>query len=199
MRRLERLVLATHNAGKIREIRDLLKPYNVSSVPASDLGLAEPDETEATFAGNARLKANAAARASGLVALADDSGIAVAALHGEPGVHTADWAETPGGRDFVLAMMQLRERLEGVPQPWIAQFHCTLCLAWPDGSDEVFEGAVSGQVVWPMRGSNGFGFDPVFVPDDHSRTFAEMRPEEKHAIDHRSRAFAAFATRLQLA
>jgi XTP/dITP diphosphohydrolase len=163
---------------------------------ARDLALIEPAETESTFAGNARIKAHTAAQASGLSALSDDSGIEVAALDGAPGVHTADWAETPAGRDFIVAMTRLRGRLEGVPEPWSARFCCTLCLAWPDGESEVFDGAVEGRVVWPMRGMNGFGFDPVFVPDGETRSFAEMQPEEKHAIDHRARAFAALARRL---
>ncbi len=196
MRRLDRLVLATHNPGKVIEIKDLLEPYGISAMSAGELGLAVPDETEDTFVGNARLKAHAAARTTGEAALSDDSGIEVEALGGAPGVHTADWAETAGGRDFVLAMTRLRERLEGVEEPWAARFCCTLCLAWPDGADEIFVGAITGRVVWPMRGTNGFGFDPVFVPEGNHRTFAEMQPEEKHAIDHRARAFAAFARQL---
>jgi XTP/dITP diphosphohydrolase len=196
VRRIERLALATHSPGKLLEIKYLLAPYAIEPVSAAELGLAEPRETEATFEGNARLKAHAAARASGLPALSDDSGIEVDALGGAPGVQTADWAETPDGRDFVMAMTRVRELLGDAPQPWRARFRCTLCLAWPDGEDEVFEGAVEGRVVWPMRGAKGFGFDPVFVPEGESKTFAEMEPEEKHAIDHRARAFAAFARRL---
>ena len=196
MRRIERLVLATHNPGKVREISDLLRTHGIPGVPAAELGLSEPAETEATFAGNARIKAHAAARASGLPALSDDSGIEVDALDGAPGVHTADWAETPGGRDFVMAMTRVHDLLDGTPEPWTARFRCTLCLAWPDGEDEIFDGVAEGRVVWPMRGANGFGFDPVFVPEGESRTFAEMEPEEKHAIDHRARAFALLARRL---
>ena len=196
MRRIERLALATHNPGKVREIRYLLDPYGIETVSAAELGLTEPPETETTFEGNARLKAHAAARASGLPALSDDSGIEVDALDGAPGVHTADWAETPEGRDFVMAMTRVHDLLAEMPEPWAARFRCTLCLAWPDGTDEIFAGAVEGRVVWPMRGTNGFGFDPVFVPEGETRTFAEMEPEEKHAIDHRARAFAAFARRL---
>ena len=193
MRPVERLVLATHNDGKVQELRALLAPFGIDPVPAAELALVEPKETEETFVGNARLKAHAAARGSDLPALSDDSGIEVDALGGAPGVHTADWAKTSGGRDFVIAMTRLHDRLHGIPEPWRARFRCTLCLAWPDGSDEIFEGAVEGRVVRPMRGTNGFGFDPVFVPDGDTRTFAEMNPEEKHAIDHRARAFAAFA------
>jgi XTP/dITP diphosphohydrolase len=196
VRRIERLVIATHNIGKRREIDALLAPFGIATLSAADLDLAVPDETEDTFAGNARIKARAAAGASGLVALADDSGLAVDALGGAPGVATADWAETPQGRDFELAMWRLHDRLAALPEPWTGTFHCTLCLAWPDGEDDIFEGRVDGRVVWPMRGENGFGFDPVFVPEGHERTFAEMAPEEKHAIDHRTRAFDKLARRL---
>ena len=186
-------MLATHNGGKIREISALLEPYGIDAVSAAELRLPEPVETEKTFVGNSRIKAHAAARASGLPALADDSGLEVEALDGAPGVYTADWAETPNGRDFPMAMTRLHEQLQNVPEPWTARFLCALCLGCPDGTDEVFEGAVDGRVVWPMRGRNGFGYDPVFVPDGHQRTFAEMMPDEKHAIDHRARAFDAFA------
>ncbi len=190
-----RLVLATHNAGKIEEIRELLAPHGIEIVSAGELGLPEPAETETTFAGNARIKARAAARASGLPALSDDSGIEVAALDGAPGVHTAEWAETSQGRDFAMAMAKVHHLLasRGAPQPWRARFRCTLCLAWPTGEDQIFEGAVDGCVVWPIRGDHGFGYDPVFVPDGHDLTFAEMEPDEKHVIDHRARAFAEFA------
>ena len=190
-----RICLATHNSGKVREIRELVAPYGLEVVSAADLGLPVPEETEETFAGNARLKAHAAAQASGLPALSDDSGLAVDALGGAPGVHTADWAETEAGRDFAMAMGRVNALLEerGAAEPWTARFRCTLCLAWPDGRDQVFEGAVEGRVVWPMRGENGFGFDPIFVPEGESRTFGEMEPHEKHAIDHRANAFAKFA------
>ena len=196
MKRPGRLVLATHNEGKLLELRALLAPLGIEVVGAAELGLPEPRETEETFAGNARLKAHAAARASGLPALSDDSGLEVEALDGAPGVHTADWAETPRGRDFPMAMARVHDLLREQPDPWSARFRCTLCLAWPDGADEIFEGVVTGRVVWPMRGQHGFGFDPIFVPDGHSQTFAEMTPDEKHAIDHRARAFAQFAERL---
>lgn len=193
-RRLDagRLVLATHNAGKAREIGALLAPYGIEVVTAADLGLPVPEETEATFAGNARIKAHAAAVASGLPALSDDSGIEVDALGGAPGVHTADWAETPGGRDFPMAMARLWSELEAIsaPEPRRARFRCTLCLAWPDGEDAIFDGRVEGRVVWPMRGANGFGFDPVFLPDGETETFGEMAPERKHAMSHRADAFA---------
>ena len=193
MRKLtdSKIVLASHNKGKLREIQVLLEPFGIECVSAGDLGLVEPEETETTFAGNARLKAHFAAKASGLPALSDDSGISVDALGGAPGVYTADWAETPNGRDFVLAMTRVWDKLEtaGAPHPRHAKFKCTLCLAWPDGHDEVFEGSAPGQVVWPMRGSHGFGFDPMFQPDGYDITFAEMLSEQKQPLDHRSDAF----------
>ncbi len=187
-----KLVLASHNAGKLREITALLEPFGVEVIPAGALGLEEPEETEETFAGNARIKAHFAARASGLPALSDDSGIMVDALGGAPGVHTADWAETPSGRDYPMAMNKVWQLLEdqNAPEPRRASFNATLCLAWPDGHDEIFEGRVNGRVVWPMRGELGFGFDPVFQPDGESETFGEMDPAKKHAMSHRSVAFA---------
>ena len=188
----DRLLVATHNAGKLDEMRALLAPFGVTVVGASEMGLAEPVETESTFVGNARIKARAAVAATGLPALADDSGIAIDALDGAPGVYTADWAETPKGRDFVMAMERTHRELEakGAPHPRHARFCCTLVLAWPDGHEEVFEGVMPGRVVWPMRGDNGFGFDPVFLPDGESETFGEMDPARKHAMSHRARAFA---------
>jgi XTP/dITP diphosphohydrolase len=186
------LVIASHNKGKVREIGDLLAPFGIKVVSAGEFGLEEPEETEETFSGNARIKAHFAAKETGLPALSDDSGIMVAALDGAPGVHTADWAETGDGRDFVMAMTKVWELLEarGAPEPRKAAFNATLCLAWPDGHDEIFEGRVAGRIVWPMRGKNGFGFDPVFQPDGKSQTFGEMDPAEKHAMSHRAVAFA---------
>lgn len=188
----DKLVIASHNAGKIREIGALLEPFGVSVVSAGDLGLEEPEETEDTFAGNARIKAHFAAKASGLPALSDDSGITVDALDGQPGVYTADWAETPNGRDFPMAMTKVWTLLEekNAPEPRTAAFNCTLCLAWPDGHDELFEGIVRGTVSWPMRGDQGFGFDPIFVPEGHTETFGEMDPAKKHGMSHRADAFA---------
>ncbi|MEZ5714533.1 MAG: RdgB/HAM1 family non-canonical purine NTP pyrophosphatase [Paracoccaceae bacterium] len=188
------LVIATHNKGKLREIAELLAPFGVAVSSAADHGLEEPDETENTFAGNARIKAHFAAKATGLPALSDDSGITVEALDGAPGVYTADWAETPAGRDFPMAMEKVWRLLEerNAPFPRKAAFHATLCLAWPDGHDEIFEGIVRGQVVWPMRGQNGFGFDPVFLPDGETETFGEMDPAKKHGMSHRADAFAKF-------
>lgn len=194
MRKLteKRIVLASHNAGKLREISELLAPHGIEVVSAADLGLQEPEETEDDFAGNARIKAHFAAKASGLPALSDDSGIEVEGLNGQPGVHTADWAETPQGRNFKIAMTRVWSLLEEnqVHKPWKARFCCTLCLAWPDGHDEIFAGTVEGQVVWPMRGEQGFGFDPIFQPDGHDETFGEMDPAKKHGMSHRADAFA---------
>jgi len=187
----DRLLVATHNRGKLEEIAALLEPFGIACVSAADLGLPEPAETEATFVGNARIKAHAAARATGLPALADDSGIEVDGLGGAPGVYTADWAATPGGRDFVQAMTRTWEELEKAraPFPRTARFRATMVLAWPDGHDEVFDGRVEGQVVWPMRGRQGHGYDPMFQPAGHARTFAEMDPAEKNRISHRADAF----------
>ncbi len=194
MRKLteSKIVLASHNKGKLREIAELLVPYGIEVVSAGDLGLEEPEETESTFAGNARIKAHFAARSSGLPALSDDSGIQVDGLDGDPGVYTADWAETPNGRDFPMAMTKVWTLLEerNAPEPRTARFCATLCLAWPDGHDEIFEGKVEGRVTWPMRGDLGFGFDPMFVPDGETETFGQMDPAKKHAMSHRADAFA---------
>lgn len=186
-----RLVVATHNKGKLEEISALLEPFSVSVTSAGELGLPEPAETESTFIGNARIKAHFAAKATGLPALADDSGISVDGLNGAPGVYTADWAETPQGRDFTLAMTRTWTELEATnaPYPRTAQFRCTLVLAWPDGHDEVFEGVMPGQVVWPMRGDQGHGYDPIFQPDGFDITFGEMDRWKKNEISHRADAF----------
>jgi XTP/dITP diphosphohydrolase len=187
----DRLVLATHNKGKLEEISRLLEPYGVNVVSAGDLGLPEPEETEATFIGNARIKAHAAARASGLPALADDSGLSVEALGGAPGVYTADWATTPTGRDFAHGMQRVWQALldTKAPEPWRAAFHCTLVLAQPDGSDRVFEGIMNGRLVWPPRGDQGHGFDPMFQPDGQEITCGEMDRWEKNSVSHRADAF----------
>ena len=195
-----KLVLASHNKGKLREIAALLAPFGIEAVPASDFGLSEPEETEDSFAGNALLKARFAAQGSGLPALSDDSGLCVEALGGAPGVYTADWAETPGGRDWMLAMQKVEEKLQalGPGTSRAARFVCTLALVWParpgaengHAREEIFEGVMPGSLTWPPRGEMGFGYDPVFVPEGHSQTFAEMDPAEKHAISHRARAFA---------
>lgn len=206
-RRLEpgRLVLATHNDGKLREMRGLIGPFGFDVVSAGELGLAEPDEDGTTFEQNARTKAMAAMEATGLPALADDSGICVEALDGAPGVYTADWAETGNGRDFMIAMRTVEEKLQAAgataPDERRAAFVAVLCLALPDGHCEFFRGEAPGHLIWPPRGDLGFGYDPVFVPDGHDRTFGEMTADEKHgwtpgdaeALSHRARAFRLFA------
>jgi XTP/dITP diphosphohydrolase len=189
----DKLVIASHNRGKLEEFSSLLAPLGVTCVSAGDLGLPEPEETEDTFLGNARIKAHAAARASGLPALSDDSGLTVDALDGAPGVFTADWAHTPQGRDFRMAMAKTWSHLEYLkaPYPRSAQFRCTLVLAWPDGHDEWVEGVAPGQLVWPGRGVEGHGYDPIFQPEGQIRTFAELSAAEKNAISHRARAVSA--------
>ncbi len=188
----DRLLVATHNQGKLDEITELLKPFGVSVVGAAEMNLPEPVEDGVTFVENARIKAHAAAKATGLPALSDDSGITIDALDGAPGVYTADWAETPNGRDFVMAMTKTHDKLEAInaPHPRKARFCSTLVLAWPDGHDEVFEGKVNGSLVWPMRGSVGHGYDPMFMPDGYDITFGEMAFEKKNEISHRADAFA---------
>ena len=190
----DKLLVATHNKGKLEEMAHLLEPFGVSVVGAGEMDLPEPEETEDTFVGNARIKAHAAAKATGLPALSDDSGITIDALDGAPGVYTADWAETGNGRDFVMAMTRAHNELEekNAPHPRTAQFRSTLVLAWPDGHDEVFEGIAPGHLVWPIRGEGGFGYDPMFVPDGYDITFAEMDRWEKNKISHRGRAVEAF-------
>ncbi|MCL1627811.1 RdgB/HAM1 family non-canonical purine NTP pyrophosphatase [Roseibaca sp. V10] len=187
------LLIATHNAGKLEEFRQIMTPLGITVTSAGEHGLPEPDETESTFIGNARIKAHAAAKATGLPALADDSGLEVMALDGAPGVYTADWADTPNGRDFIMAMEKTHAKLieAQAPQPWQARFCCTLVLAWPDGHDEVVEGHANGQLVWPRRGQDGHGYDPMFQPDGETRTFAEMSADEKNALSHRGAAIAA--------
>lgn len=184
-----RLVVASHNPGKVREISDLLAPFGVETVSAGDLGLPEPDETGATFAENAALKALASATAADLPALADDSGLAVDALDGAPGIYSARWAgET---KDFSAAMEKVEQEVSarGADAPRTARFVCALCLAWPDGHTETVEGIVEGILAWPPRGTRGFGYDPMFVADGESETFGEMAPARKHALSHRARAF----------
>ncbi len=181
------LVLASHNAGKLREITALLAPLGVQVVSAGALGLAEPEETEDTFEGNAKIKALAATMASGLPALSDDSGFCVGALGGAPGVVSALWAGP--GKDFAPAMARVRREM-GDSADRRAWFMCVLCLAWPDGHTECFEGRVDGQVAWPPRGSNGHGYDPMFVSEGGQLTYGEMDQADKHATSHRARAFA---------
>lgn len=196
-RRLPRgtkLVVASHNPGKVWEIEQLIAPFGLAAVSAGDLGLPEPDETEATFAGNARLKAWAASDGSGLPALADDSGLEVDILGGAPGIYSARWAGAT--KDFSIAMRKLADEVTArhgwsAPGPK-ANFISVLCVAWPDGEHRLFEGRVDGHLVWPARGGNGFGYDPMFVAEAQQRTFGEMEPKDKYAISHRTRAFAAF-------
>jgi len=197
-----RLVIATHNPGKLREMRELLEPFHIEAVAADTLGLDEPAETGASFRANARIKAEAAARASGLAAFADDSGLAVDALDGAPGIHSARWAGA--AKDFRHAMEKvegmLRERDAFDPPARRAHFVSALCVAWPDGHTEEFEAAVDGSLVWPPRGDKGFGYDPMFLPDGHALTFGEMSSADKHGLpprgrglSHRARAFLKLA------
>ena len=182
-----RLLAATHNKGKVAELKDLFEPHGFQVVSALELGLDEPEETEATFAGNALLKARAAMRATGLPALSDDSGLAVTALGGEPGIYSARWAGEP--RDFYRAMERVEEALKASGSPdRSAKFVCALAVAWPDGQEAVFEGEVHGTLVWPPRGEKGFGYDPVFVATGEAITFGEMDPDRKHAMSHRAEA-----------
>lgn len=183
-----KLVIASHNEGKIHEIEELLAPFGVAVISSAALGLPEPEETGSTFLANAELKAKAAVDGSGLPALADDSGIVANALGDQPGIYSARWAETGGGRDFGIAMERLQEALEGEDDR-SAWFISVLTLAWPDGHTESFEGRVDGTLVWPRRGENGFGYDPMFRPDGYEITFGEMERSEKNAITHRAIAF----------
>lgn len=206
MRILEpgQILVASHNAGKVAEIRGLMEPLGFTIRSAAELGLEEPAETGTTFEENAFIKAQAAARAAGVVALSDDSGLCVDALGGRPGVHTADWAEKPdgSGRDFFLAMEKVENALQEAgavsAEERTGRFVAVLCLCWPDGHGEYFRGEVEGRLVWPPRGDKGFGYDPVFLPEGHARTFGEMSAGEKHgwtpgsttpALSHRARAF----------
>lgn len=183
-----RLVVATHNPGKARELAEILE-NRFSLVTAGELGIAEPDETETTFVGNALLKARAAAEASGLIALADNSGLSVTALDGSPGIYSARWAGP--GRDFSVAMAKIEERLEEArAQDFSAWFTCALAVAWPGGPAVVVEGRVDGSLTFPARGDRGFGYDPIFVPEGGDQTFGEMEPAAKDAMSHRARAFA---------
>lgn len=207
MRKLDTrtIVVASHNAGKIREIAELIGPFGFSAKSAAELNFAEPEETGTTFEENATIKALASAKASGLPALSDDSGLVIDALDGAPGVYTANWAEREDGtRDFPWAMEKvekaLAEKGATAPEQRSARFVSVLCLAWPDGHTEIFRGEVEGQVVWPPRGEKGFGYDPVFQPEGYKQTFGELSSEEKHgwkpgdatALSHRARAFKLF-------
>jgi XTP/dITP diphosphohydrolase len=203
LKRGEKLLIATHNAGKLAEFRELFTPLGLVLISAADLGLPEPDETGTTFVVNARLKAHTAASASGMVALADDSGLVVDAIGGQPGVYTANWAETPVGRDYGVGMRRVEDALQAAgattPGARKGSFNATLCLAHPDGRDDLYVGQVTGTMVWPPRGDKGFGFDPMFMPDGFDVTFGEMPSSAKHSwapgqvgLSHRARAFAKF-------
>ncbi|UHS55326.1 RdgB/HAM1 family non-canonical purine NTP pyrophosphatase [Agrobacterium vaccinii] len=207
MRKLDTrtIVVASHNKGKIAEIADLIGPLGFSAKSAAELNFAEPDETGTTFEENAAIKALASAQASGLPSLSDDSGLVIDALDGNPGVYTANWAETADGtRDFDMAMQKvedaLQERGATEPSARTCRFVSVLCLAWPDGHTEFFRGEIEGAVAWPPRGASGFGYDPIFQPEGHKTTFGEMTAEEKHgwkpgdaqALSHRARAFKTF-------
>ena len=207
MRKLDTrtIVVASHNAGKIREIEELIGPFGFSAKSAAELKFAEPDETGTTFEENAAIKALASAKASGMPALSDDSGLVIDALGGDPGVYTANWAEREDGtRDFVMAMEKVEKALCDVgaatPEARTARFVSVLCLAWPDGHTEMFRGEVEGTVVWPPRGTKGFGYDPIFQPEGFDKTFGELTSDEKHgwkpgdatALSHRARAFKLF-------
>lgn len=188
------LVIATHNQGKFREFKSLLEPLGFTLTCNADHNLPEPEETETTFEGNALIKARAAAAALNIPALADDSGLTVAALGGDPGVYTADWAETPTGRDYPMAMKKVWDAIQATEQtaPFEAAFNCTLAMAWPDGTHRVFAGVLPGQIIWPARGSQGHGFDPIFAPTGHDISLGEMRPEDKNRLSHRARAVELF-------
>ena len=202
----KKIVVASHNRGKLAEIADLIGPFGLKAKSAAEYGLPEPDETGTTFEENAYIKAFAAASATGLPALSDDSGLAVDALGGAPGVYTADWAETGNGRDFAMAMRKVEHLLQQehatTPERRTGRFVSVICVAWPDGHAEYFRGEVEGVLVWPPRGEKGFGYDPVFLPDGKDKTFGEMTAEEKHgwkpgdatALSHRARAFRNFAS-----
>lgn len=195
LKRGDTLVVATHNPGKIREIEALVAPYGVAVTTAGALGLPEPDETGVTFEANAMLKAIAAAIGSGEPSLADDSGVVVDALGGEPGIHSARWAGPE--KDFRIAMKKVEDGLIAAgavtPDKRTARFVSVLCLAFPNGATEIWRGEVKGTMVWPPRGANGFGYDPMFVPEGETRTFGELTAEEKHGKSHRAKAFAQFA------
>ncbi|MGV3491548.1 MAG: non-canonical purine NTP pyrophosphatase [Devosia sp.] len=203
LRRGDRLVLATHNAGKLKEFQELLAGFGLDIVSAAQLGLPEPEETGTTFVENARIKAHAAAKAANGIALADDSGLSVDALGGQPGVYTANWAETPNGRDFAIGMRRVEDALQAAgaqgPGDRHGAFNATLCLAHPDGRDQLYVGKVDGTIVWPPRGEQGHGFDPVFMPQGYDITFGEIPAEMKHSwapgkigLSHRARAFGLF-------
>lgn len=188
----QKVLIATHNSGKLAEFREILAPFAVTVVGAGELGLAEPEETESTFEGNARIKAQAAVTASGLITIADDSGLCVDALDGAPGVYTANWAGP--NRDWMMAMRTVEEKLQAkgatLPAQRTAAFMATLCVLWPDGYERFYVGRVPGHLSWPPRGAFGHGYDPVFVPEGETQSFGEMSHEKKNSLSHRGRAVA---------
>lgn len=194
---MKTLLLATHNKGKVAEFAEMLEGMDIKLKSAADFDLPEPEETEDTFTGNAILKARAAMEAAGLPCLADDSGLAIDALGGAPGIHSARWAETENGRDFGVAMEKVNEKIGGIDGTQSAHFVAVLALLYPDGRKEIFEGTINGNLSWPPRGEKGFGYDPIFVPEGHDITFAEMDPAEKHAMSHRANAVAKFKKYLE--
>ena len=194
---MKTLLLATHNRGKVAEFAEMLQGMDVELKSAADFNLPEPEETEDTFTGNAILKARAAMKATGLPCLADDSGLAIDALDGAPGIHSARWAETENGRDFGVAMQKVNEKIGSIDGTQSAHFVAVLALLYPDGREEIFEGKINGNLSWPPRGEKGFGYDPIFVPEGHNITFAEMDPAEKHAMSHRANAVAKFKKYLE--
>ena len=201
MRPSNKLIIASHNQGKVTEIRDLLEPLDLELISAASLNLPEPEETACTFAGNARLKAEAATRATGFPAFADDSGLSVDALDGEPGIYSARWAGED--KDFAMAMKKVNAALCEVDvnlkikASRSASFFCALALSWPDNKTEIFEGSINGTLCWPPRGGNGFGYDPIFIPTGYDETFGELDQKLKHSISHRAKAFAKFLSYVQ--
>ena len=189
---LQTLVLATHNQGKVDEFQTMLAELDIELKSATDFNLPEPEETENTFTGNALLKARTAMKATNLPCLADDSGLSIDALDGAPGIHSARWAETDNGRDFDMAMYKVKDKLENIDGTQTAYFTAVLALVYPDGKEEIFEGRMDGKLTWPMRGQKGFGYDPIFVPNDYDQTFAEMEPDFKNSISHRAKAVEKF-------
>ena len=189
---IQQLLIATHNKGKVAEFDEMLHGLSIELKSAVDFDLPEPEETETTFVGNALLKARAGMKHSGVATLADDSGLAIDALDGAPGIYSARWAETPNGRDFDMAMQKVHDKLGGMDGTQSAHFVAVLALVYPDGREEVFEGCASGTLCWPPRGEKGFGYDPIFVPEGRDVTFAEIEPAEKHAMSHRAKAVQKF-------
>lgn len=194
---MRQLLLATHNKGKVAEFAEMLAGLDIELKSAADFDLPEPEETGKTFTENAILKAKAAVEATGLPCLADDSGLAIDTLDGAPGIYSARWAQTDNGRDFNVAMQKVHDELGGMDGTQSAHFVAVLALIYPDGQEEIFEGKASGHLCWPPRGDKGFGYDPIFVPEGHEVTFAEMEPSQKHAMSHRAKAVEKFKSYLE--